>query len=48
MTPQPAASPQPTVRPATLKTNGNAERLYSRLGFRRHGELGDEYVMTTG
>jgi GNAT superfamily N-acetyltransferase len=30
------------------KTNGNAERLYTRLGFRRHGELGDEHVMTTG
>ncbi|NYH86856.1 GNAT superfamily N-acetyltransferase [Actinopolymorpha cephalotaxi] len=30
------------------RTNGNAERLYTRLGFRRNGELGDEYVMTTG
>ncbi|MET9019114.1 GNAT family N-acetyltransferase [Actinopolymorpha sp. NPDC004070] len=30
------------------KTNGNAERLYTQLGFRRNGELGDEHVMTAG
>ncbi|GAA2760192.1 GNAT family N-acetyltransferase [Actinopolymorpha rutila] len=30
------------------KDNGNAERLYVRLGFRRNGELGEDYLMTTG
>ena len=30
------------------KNNPNAERLYLRLGFRRSGEEGNDYCMTTG
>jgi RimJ/RimL family protein N-acetyltransferase len=29
------------------KDNADAERLYARLGFRRRGEEGDDYWMTT-
>jgi ribosomal protein S18 acetylase RimI-like enzyme len=29
------------------KDNPNAERLYVRLGFRRFGEQGNDYLMTT-
>jgi ribosomal protein S18 acetylase RimI-like enzyme len=28
------------------KDNADAERLYTRLGFRRTGEEGDDYWMT--
>ncbi len=27
------------------KSNPDAERLYTRLGFRRYGEEGDDYLM---
>lgn len=30
------------------KDNSDAERLYTRLGFRRNGEDGDDYCMTAG
>jgi len=39
-----------TGRPVELdvhKNNPNAERLYARLGFKRLGQAGDDYRMTT-